>query len=205
MTTATDWDATILTLDELCEQTGVTVRTVRYYITEGLLPPPIGHGTSARYSGEHLDRLTVIAALKDRFLPLREIRRTLSGLEPDAIADMAQRARRPDQQESGIEPSAPAPMARSAPTASVARFKVAASPPSEVQENDISAYIDSVLHQPPSDSRPRTRSAPEPDDATAWMRVRISDDAELLIEAERYRRHEEQIVALVAWAQRILK
>lgn len=203
MTTASDWDATTLTLDELCEQTGVTVRTVRYYIAEGLLPPPIGHGTSARYSGEHLDRLTAIAALKDRFLPLREIRRTLSGLEPEAIASMAEQAR--GQMDHGVALSAPAPQVQSAPAASPARFK--ASPPADAgQEPDISAYIDRVLNQPATANRRRSSPpVPEPDEATAWMRVRISDEAELLIEADRYHRHEAQIAALVAWAQRILK
>ena len=77
------------TLEELCDLAGVTVRTVRYYISEGLLPPPVGHGASARYTDDHRARLDVIGALKAQYLPLREIRRTLDGMNPRQIAETA--------------------------------------------------------------------------------------------------------------------
>ena len=73
------------TIDDLTAQAGVTVRTVRYYIGEGLLPPPLGAGPGTRYTREHLDTLLLIGALKDRYLPLREIRRRLQGMDPAAI------------------------------------------------------------------------------------------------------------------------
>jgi DNA-binding transcriptional MerR regulator len=72
-------------LTELAEAAGVSVRTVRYYIAEGLLPPPLGAGPRAAYTAEHLDRLRLIARLKDAYLPLREIRRRLRGLDADAV------------------------------------------------------------------------------------------------------------------------
>ncbi len=74
-------------LDELSEAAGVTPRTVRYYIVEGLLPPPISAGRNATYSQEHLDRLLAIAMLKDMFLPLREIKRQLEMLTPEQLRD----------------------------------------------------------------------------------------------------------------------
>ena len=60
---------------------GVSARTVRYYIVEGLLPPPEGAGLGAMYDRAHLDRLRLILRLKDAFLPLKEIRRQLTGLD----------------------------------------------------------------------------------------------------------------------------
>lgn len=64
-------------LDELTKEADVTTRTVRYYIAEGLLPPPEGAGRHAWYSDTHLQRLLRIAELKADYLPLREIRRQL--------------------------------------------------------------------------------------------------------------------------------
>ena len=45
-----------LTLAELTEAADVSVRTVRYYIAEGLLPPPEGSGPGSAYARGHLDR-----------------------------------------------------------------------------------------------------------------------------------------------------
>jgi len=67
-------------LTELVDLTGVTQRTIRYYIAEGLLPPPEGAGPAAVYTAAHRDRLALINGLKERYLPLREIRRRLATL-----------------------------------------------------------------------------------------------------------------------------
>ncbi len=74
------------TLAALTEAAGVSVRTVRYYISEGLLPPPIGAGPSSHYTDAHLNRLAVIGRLKDAYLPLKEIRRRLTGLDDAEVA-----------------------------------------------------------------------------------------------------------------------
>jgi DNA-binding transcriptional MerR regulator len=76
---------------ELAEAAGVSIRTIRYYITEGLLPPPEERGPSASYSTGHLDRLRLIGRLKDAYLPLREIRRRLDGLDDDAVRGLLAR------------------------------------------------------------------------------------------------------------------
>jgi DNA-binding transcriptional MerR regulator len=69
-----------LDLAELCSRTGVTVRTVRYYVQQGLLPSP-GTGPSARYTQEHLDRLQLIRRMQKEHLPLAEIRHRLDALD----------------------------------------------------------------------------------------------------------------------------
>ena len=73
-------DVERLTLGELTAAADVSVRTVRYYIAEGLLPPPEGSGPGSAYTQGHLDRLRLIQRLKEAYLPLKEIRRRLSGL-----------------------------------------------------------------------------------------------------------------------------
>jgi DNA-binding transcriptional MerR regulator len=72
-------------IGEFAAAAGVSARTVRYYIVEGLLPPPDGTGMGAMYGPAHLDRFRLILRLKDAYLPLREIRRQLTGLDDDQV------------------------------------------------------------------------------------------------------------------------
>ena len=72
-------------LAELVGAADVSVRTVRYYIGEGLLPPPAGAGPGSSYGQAHLDRLRLIQRLKAAYLPLKEIRRRLAGLSDDDV------------------------------------------------------------------------------------------------------------------------
>ena len=74
------------TMADLEAQTGVNARTIRYYITQGLLPPAHGRGPSATYDLGHLLRLRAIQQLKASYLPLDEIKSRLSDLGDDAIA-----------------------------------------------------------------------------------------------------------------------
>jgi DNA-binding transcriptional MerR regulator len=64
-------------LKELCEAAHVTERTVRYYITEGLLPPPQGARAQSRYTPGHLERLQLIQRLKEQDFSLRQIKALL--------------------------------------------------------------------------------------------------------------------------------
>src|SRR4051812_3746748 len=66
-------DVERMNLRDLTDAAGVSVRTVRYYISEGLLPPPEGSGPGSAYTAAHLDRLRLIHRLKGAFLPLKEI------------------------------------------------------------------------------------------------------------------------------------
>lgn len=80
-------------LKDLCRDAQVTERTVRYYIQEGLLPPPEGAGPLARYSREHLLRLRLIRRLKEEYyLPLAEIRRRLETLGTQDLEALDQQA-----------------------------------------------------------------------------------------------------------------
>jgi DNA-binding transcriptional MerR regulator len=81
-------DEGAMELRELAERAGVTPRTVRYYIAQGLLPPPSSRGPGATYGGEHLDRLRLIRRLQDEHLPLAEIRKQLEGLEDEEVSGL---------------------------------------------------------------------------------------------------------------------
>ncbi len=76
------------TIGELEQHTGVASRTIRYYISQGLLAPAHGRGPSATYDQDHLLRLQAIVRLKDTSAGLDEIKRTLSELRDADIAAM---------------------------------------------------------------------------------------------------------------------
>jgi DNA-binding transcriptional MerR regulator len=78
-------EATLYTIGDLAEATGTTPRTIRYYTAEGLLPPPDTRGRYALYSQEHIDRLQLIARLKDAYLPLGEIKARMEQLSANEI------------------------------------------------------------------------------------------------------------------------
>jgi DNA-binding transcriptional MerR regulator len=78
-------DLPLLTVDELAARAGVPVRTVRFYIAEGLLPGASARGKGASYTQEHLDRLQLIRLLVARHLPLAEIRALLDRLPPAEV------------------------------------------------------------------------------------------------------------------------
>ncbi len=62
-------------IDELADLGGVSRRTVRYYIQEGLLPAPYGLGRGDHYGAEHLQALLRVKSLQEAGRSLDEIRR----------------------------------------------------------------------------------------------------------------------------------
>ncbi|MEU6819901.1 MerR family transcriptional regulator [Streptomyces atriruber] len=76
-----------LTVDELAARAGVTVRTIRFYSTRGLLPPPvIGPRRVGHYGQEHLSRLALIEELQHQGMTLAAIERYLEQLPADLSA-----------------------------------------------------------------------------------------------------------------------
>jgi DNA-binding transcriptional MerR regulator len=63
---------------ELADLGGVSRRTVRFYVHEGLLPEPLGLGRGRHYGAEHLERLLEVKALQERGHSLADIRAALS-------------------------------------------------------------------------------------------------------------------------------
>jgi DNA-binding transcriptional MerR regulator len=233
-----DDDLPRYSLSELTEEAGVSVRTVRYYIAEGLLPPPAAAGPRSFYTQAHLDRLRLIDRLKTAYLPLKEIRRRLTALDDDEVHRLATHQ----------EPAGP-----SAATQEAARIvrEAASRPP-----DSAASYIARLLHRPPQASAsptptvaarraaPRSSFDPPPEPlaaaldvqslaepetapdlfltapalaealpapappvaeptATAWRRLPLGDDAELLVREEVYQRKRDRIDWLVGWARKV--
>ncbi len=60
-------------IEELARLSGVSRRTIRYYVQIGLLQAPVGERRAARYSADHLERLLKIRRLALNHVPLEEI------------------------------------------------------------------------------------------------------------------------------------
>ena len=76
------------TISDLAGLAGSTPRTVRYYVAQGLLPPPIGAGPGAHYTDAHLERLRLIQRLQRQHLPLSEIRQRLAQLGAREVSEL---------------------------------------------------------------------------------------------------------------------
>jgi DNA-binding transcriptional MerR regulator len=74
----------VLTLDELTERVGVSVRNIRFYTTRGLVPPPIRQGRSGYYTADHVVRLELVQELQAHGFTLAAIERYLARIPADA-------------------------------------------------------------------------------------------------------------------------
>lgn len=73
-------DSPRYSMADLEAETNFTARTIRFYISESILPSPQGRGRSAAYNKEHLLRLRRIEELKSENVPLEEIKDRLRHL-----------------------------------------------------------------------------------------------------------------------------
>ena len=75
-----------MTLEQPAEESGISARTIRFYIARGLLEGPARAGRGAAYTDAHLARLERIKALQASGMMLAEIARELEGGRPAAAA-----------------------------------------------------------------------------------------------------------------------
>ncbi len=80
-------DATY-SIADLARLTGLNVRTIRYYIAQGLIPSSGESGPGAHYGDGHLGRLRLTKRLQAEHLPLSEIRARLVALSDDDVAGL---------------------------------------------------------------------------------------------------------------------
>jgi len=79
-----DSTRTTWTVDELAALVGSTVRTIRYYSTLGILPPPERRGRMAYYDDRHRARLELVQTMQEQGLSLSAIEQHLSRLHDDS-------------------------------------------------------------------------------------------------------------------------
>lgn len=167
-------------IEELAEAAGVPVRTVRFYITESLLPGPGARGKAATYRREHLARLRLIRLLVRQRLPLAEIRDMLARLsDAEVAALLAQEEQRAETlEQSAQSPSPQEYIATLLENARAARADPASSPGSPFRIRAPSPY-----------GKRSTSPPPPPGQEELWYRVELAPGVELHISAVVWRRY----------------
>jgi DNA-binding transcriptional MerR regulator len=186
-------------LTELADLAGVTPRTVRYYMSQGLLPSPGASGPGAKYDDGHLGRLRLVRKLQREHLPLAEIRQRLAGLDDTTIATLAEEpAAFADPQDSALDyirrVLGPAPIQPQRLLAlkksSMPSYALAAEPAAE-------APIPNTLSVEPAPGRSFERSQ--------WERIPLAPDIELHVRRPLPRPLAKQVDRLVSIARDLLE
>jgi len=211
-------------LAELADLAGVTTRTVRYYLAQGLLPAVGQSGPGSKYDAGHLARLRLIRRLQAEHLPLAEIRRRLEGLDDDEIRSLAgsQEPEPPtgsalDYLRGVLGGSAPGqgPLAPwitpryPPPRRSLARVSPADAEPSAASPAP-SAAPDAVaerLDEPYASTPAAAPSVPtaQPMERSQWERIVLAPDVELHIRRPLARAQNKQVDRLVTIARELLE
>ncbi|WP_162891060.1 MerR family transcriptional regulator [Aeromicrobium sp. A1-2] len=91
MSVLSDEDSSpLLTVDELAAEAGLTVRTLRYYASMGLVPPAVRRGRVALYGRDHAARLGLVRALQDHGFTMSAIEKAMARIPASAgVEDLA--------------------------------------------------------------------------------------------------------------------
>ncbi|MEI6234884.1 MAG: MerR family transcriptional regulator [Planctomycetota bacterium] len=76
-----------MSIGDVADRSGLSRRTVRYYVQRELIDPPDGLGRGSAYSAKHLDQIARIVRLQREGMPLEKIQDVLAnGGEPPVKA-----------------------------------------------------------------------------------------------------------------------
>jgi DNA-binding transcriptional MerR regulator len=182
-------------IGELANMSGLTVRTIRYYMDEDLLPPPQLQGKYAYFNETYLLRLKLIQRLKDAYLPLREIKRILDPLTDDQIKEFAEKKDLTSLSENVMPPSA---------------SRSAADYIENVMRNQSNRNISSprLIQSPPAPPFLKNFDKGEPQlqhEGSTWRRIELQKGIEIHID-ERIIKHEGgKIVSIIEHFKRVLR
>jgi DNA-binding transcriptional MerR regulator len=175
-----------LSIEELAERAGVPVRTIRFYVAEGLLPGPGARGKAAAYGTEHLQRLLLIRRLVEQRVPLVEIRERLAGLTLEEVgALLAQEEEQAAHLQQKADAESPAEYLRALlHRARSARERPGAAPAPSLTRPGV------PLHGAPAPPQLGPEERPLPSrQAEVWQRWPLAPGVELHVRADVVRRY----------------
>lgn len=180
------------TLTELADLANVSPRTIRYYISQGLLPGPGTVGPGAKYDDTDLARLRVVKRLQLDHLPLAEIRGRLADMDDDEVAQLDQAP--PPPVDSALDYlrriRAPHPIAERP-----AMYRMSKLLPTEPEPQ-------------PAAAAPAPAPAPAPDirlERSQWDRIELAPDIELHIRRPLARSTAKRVDRLISIARDLLE
>ncbi len=203
-------------LTELADVAGVTPRTVRYYLSQGLLPGVGQTGPGSKYGSAHLARLRLIRRLQAEHLPLAEIRRRLDDLDDDEIGELSGSDAPAPPSDSALDYLRSVLDARPARPVAMPKPGIRTPPPPRLQSQvgslrdaDVPAHgtVAGRLAEPyPSTPAPAaTATSAAPFDRSQWERIVLAPDVELHIRRPLSRAQNKQVDRLITIARELLE
>ncbi len=198
-----------MTIQELARRAHVTPRTIRYYVEQGILPPP-ERGRPAEYTTEHLRRLDLIKRLKEQYLPLEEIRDTMQRLSLEQVEELLNQYAPTPSKDSKLSSAADYiahVLARSAAREELKRQAAPAPAPAITQEPVYSAPPPHPMTAPsqPFTTHWQTGAQQTIRGASTWQRVSLAPGIELHYLLTGDARVMERVTMLIEAARRILQ
>jgi DNA-binding transcriptional MerR regulator len=173
-------------IEDLAEKSATSVRTIRFYISEGLVPRPVARGKGASYGEEHLLSLRLIRRLSERRVPLAEIRERLAQL---SLPDMRALLRAEEQLSAELQIAERAPSAKEYVSALLNRSRLAR--PATVNRrpspsaDTVTPPLTDALALATRSSPPATAEASAPSAADLlWRRLELAPGVELHLRAD---------------------
>jgi DNA-binding transcriptional MerR regulator len=208
------------TISELSALSGLPVRTIRYYLAQGLIPAAGKEGPATRYPEATLARLRLVSRLRDAHLPLAEIRKQLLALSDDQALELAGAPVEPEPAGTALdyvrsilgggrpELARSRPQPRRALPAPVPMPAVPAGRASLLRRLEAAAEPDAPAPQPALAAGATPATAPADDAApfgrrSQWERVAITSDIELHVRRPLSRRDNRLVERLVAFARQL--
>ena len=181
------------TLTELAALAGLTPRTVRYYLSQGLLAVDATPGPGPKYDDAHLARLRLIKRLQREHLPLAEIRGRIGDLDDHTVVAIASEPEPPPPSDSALDYVRRV----SGPRLALAEFRPPA-PPSERPSTPPAVY------EPPP-AYTTTTTPPPRLERSQWERIELAPDVELHVRRPLSRSVAKQVDRLIGIARDLLR
>ena len=199
---------TDFSINQLSALSGLSVRTIRYYLSQGLIPSAGREGPSTRYPESTLARLRLIRKLQASNHSLAEIRHRLAGLsDEDAIA-LAGAPEAPAPEGSALDyvrsllggeaaPNVPAP---GAPVPHPPKLQpLAPAPPRAPMPASMSYVLDRSEQADQQQADPQQAVG----DRSQWERISLGPDIELHVRRPLSRRDNRTVDRLIAFARQL--
>jgi DNA-binding transcriptional MerR regulator len=210
---------TDLTLAEISALADVPVRTIRYYLAQGLIPGPGREGPGTRYPVAVLHRLRLIRQLQREHLPLAEIRKRLVPLTDEEVEALAVDAPAAPPADDALEyirrvlggpaaiASGPRPAGPRAPDTEPGLTRPSPGLLRAAIEPSLAQPIEPSPVEPvePSPSAAPTQPAPAPLERSQWERIVLEPDVELHVRRPSSRIANKRVERLVAFARELLE
>ena len=195
------------TINQLAALSGLSVRTIRYYLAQGLIAPAGREGPGTRYPDATLARLRLITRLRDAHLPLAEIRKRLAALSDDEIAALGGPSGQPTPPDSALDyvrSLLGPPMATELPSDHPRRFAGETTTPMPRRSLRVAEPpgLSESTH-PAALSPAATEPNPAQPARSQWERVAITPDIEIHLRRPLSRRDNRLVERLIAFARQL--